>query len=377
MTYQLATAKVWDGSSWIPTVGSFPNNGDNVSGTSVLSICRAWTTQSPLGMPWPGGTMTIDGKALGSYDWVYKSTSQTIAASQPSDWFTSTQDSRSAWVIVDGDLTVNAGQVLRPQARKLFTVVYVTGDLTCNGTISMSVRGANHSGSGQSGGATTAADILIAAGTYSSVADPKVPSAGGAGAAGVSSANANGVTGTAGTGGGTGGGGSGGVFANPGTATSGAGAAGTSFSGGSGGGGAVNVVGGTITGGSGGSNGGAGGDSAHSGNNNAFGGAGNPGGIYTGGAAANNAAEGTGGVLIVIVEGALSGSGRVAANGVEGGLGVARTGGGSGGGHVTIMFGTDTSSITPTANGFAVSAFGLTSQAGGAGGAGTARKLAL
>jgi hypothetical protein len=152
--------------------------------------------------------MTVDSQSLGSYDWAWKNGNQTISATQPFDWFTATQDTRSAWVIVDGDLTINAGMELRPTSRKLFTVVYVTGDLACNGSISMSQRGANHSGTGESGGATTAAAILIATGTFSTVVDPKVPAAGGAGGAAVSTSAAGNV-GAAGTGGGTGGGGSG------------------------------------------------------------------------------------------------------------------------------------------------------------------------
>ncbi len=374
MTYQLANAKVWDGSAWVASVGSLPSDGDNVSGVDVLAICRAWTQQSPSELPWEGGTTTVDSQALGSYDWTWKNGNQTISTTQPFDWFTATQDTRSAWVIVDGDLTINAGMELRPTSRKLFTVVYVTGDLTCNGTISMTGRGANHSGTGVSGGATTAAAILIATGTFSTVVDPKVPAVGGAGGAAVSTSAAGNV-GAAGTGGGTGGGGSGGHAVTAGTSTSGAGAAGTSFTGGSGGGGAVSTQAGTIAGGTGGANGGAGGDSAHNGNTIANGGAGNPGGKYTSSLAYANSPDGTGGVLIVIVEGALSGSGKIEANGVAAAQGVARAGGGSGGGSVTIMYGTDTSSITPTAS--SIGSAATASQPGGNGGAGTARKLAL
>ena len=374
MTYQLANARIWDGSQWVASVGSLPSDGDNVSGADVLAICRAWTQQSPSGLPWEGGTMTVDSQSLGSYDWAWKNGNQTISATQPFDWFTATQDTRSAWVIVDGDLTINAGMELRPTSRKLFTVVYVTGDLACNGSISMSQRGANHSGTGESAGATTAAAILIATGTYSTVVDPKVPAAGAAGGAGISTTG-NGNNGSAGSAGGTGGGGGGGNAAAGATSTSGAGAAGTSFTGGSGGGGAV-ATSGTATGTAGGANGGAGGNSGNSGNAAAYAGAGNPEGVYSGSLLGlTKVGNGTGGVLIVIVEGALSGSGTIAANGQVAFLGNARTGGGSGGGSVTIMYGTDTSSITPTANGFSTST--LATNFGGTGGTGTARKLAL
>ena len=50
-----------------------------------------------------------------------------------------------------------------------------------------------------------------------------------------------------------------------------------------------------------------------------------------------------------------------------------RAGGGSGGGSITIIYGSDTSSITPNANGGAAGAGNAT---GGRGGNGTARKLA-
>jgi hypothetical protein len=379
VSYQLGNAKVWDGTQWVEAVGGFPANGSNVSGADVLSVCRAWTEQSPNELPWPGGTVTIDGKSLGFYDWVWKNGNQTIAAAQSSDWFTATQDTHSAWIIVDGDLTINSGAELRPPSRKLFTVVYVTGDLVCNGTISMTSRGANHSGVGSSEGSTTAEDILIATGTFSGVVDPKVPASGGAGGAGVlagSNANFDGINGSAGSLGGTGGGGSGGTFGT--NATSGAGANGTSFSGGAGGGGIVVVTNVSATAESGGANGGKGGDPTLIGNNASGAGGGNPGGVNT--VVSLFGVSGIGGVLIVIVEGQLSGSGVISANSLPNLNATFRTGGGMGGGSVTVMSGSDISSVTPLAAGslkLTTANLSAGSAYGGGGGAGTARKLTL
>lgn len=368
MTYQLANARIWDGSQWL--IAKAPV-GDNLASGSILELCRNWSQTAHLDRPARGGTLTINSVGLGSYDWVYKVGNQTVSTSDMAAWFTGSVDTRSAWVLVDGDLTINSGVLFTPPSRKLFTVVYVTGDAVINGTLSMTNRGANHSGTGISGGATTAGDIRIATGTFSTVVNPQVPAAGGAGGAAVAAGGnvqANGVTGSAGTTGGCGGGGSGGCFGT--NATSGGGAAGSSFSGGAGGGGCVITTGATGVADSGGSDGGAGGDGLGIGNTGFGGGGGNPGGA---GGSTGPGTSGTSGVLIFIVEGALSGSGIISADSVDN-VSFFRSGGAAGGGSVTIMFGTDTSSITPTAaGGTSYAQVGI----GGAGGAGTARKLAL
>jgi hypothetical protein len=96
----------------------------------------------------------------------------------------------------------------------------------------------------------------------------------------------------------------------------------------------------------------------------------------------NQGRSGTGGVLIVIVEGSISGTGSIQANGVKNentlnwtvdsvnGSSSLRNGGSTGGGSVTVMYG-GANSITPSAAG------GASFQNGGAGGAGTARALLL
>lgn len=334
------------------------------SSADILSFARTLSTTyiASDSVPTSGGALTINSQAVGNYEVTARKSSTTISSFTASDWFTNTKDTTSSWIVVNGNLTINAGQTLTPPVRKLFTVLYVTGNLVCNGAISMTARGANHSGTGDSGGATTAVNIRIGTGTFSAVVNPQIPAAGGAQGAGVN-ASANGNPGGAGVNGGTGGGGSGQAFSS---GRSGAGAAGTCFSGGGGGGGAFA----TGTAGSAVANGGAGGNALIPGNVSG-GGAGNPGGTGTGLPYGPDGSSGTGGTLIVIVGGTLSGTGTISSDGSSGGGYPGQVYGGcSGAGSVTVLYGTDSSSITPTATG------PLGGQ-GGNGGNGTARKLAI
>ena len=325
------------------------------SGADILSYLRRFITEGPpVSGPGYGGTLTINGISFGSFDYMYTKT-QVVSSFNASDWFTTNADNSSALIIVNGDLTINSGQTFAPSVRKLFTVLYVTGNLTVNGTISMSALGANST-------AVTSNDIAIATGTYNvvgggTITGPKVPGTGGAGAA--SRTTTGQTSGTSGSAGGSGGGG-GGTFAAGSVGTVGTGSTGTAFSGGSGSGALI----GTGSTSNAGTNGGAGSDGFSTGTS-APGGAGNPGGKAVPANAAYDGGTGTGGTLIIICEGTLFGSGTISANGVAGGTNTTNIGGGSGGGSVTIFSRTDSSSISPTANG------------GGNGGAGTARKLLL
>jgi hypothetical protein len=374
--------EIWNGAAWKDMLGgtpaalmpwagtaiTFTGASSNVSGADVASVGKgmANSTASTSAVQ-TGGTMTINSVSLGSYDFVIKNTSTTVSTFTNSDWFTTTADTRSAWVVVQGDLTIPAGVTFIPSNRKLFTCIYVTGNLNIGGTISMASRGSNHSGTGVSGGSVTAGAIRIATGTYTSISNPEVPAAGGA-------AVASSTNGTAGTGGGTGSGGGG---QNDNAVAAPHGAAGTSFSGGAGGGGGRSYggIGTPNAGAAGGANGGAGGAALPAGGpyptaNPSSGGSGNNGGA--GGENAGN--NGTGGVLFIIVEGTISGAGSITVNGAAGTAASERPGGGSGGGSVTVLSTTDSSTITPTAAGGAgVSIYGSTTN----GGAGTARKLAI
>ena len=388
-----------------------------------------------------GGTLTIACQALGSYDYTYYNGPKTVSSFSRPAWFTSTEDSRSALIYVNGNLTINACQVLKPDHRKLFTAIYVKGDLTVNGTISMGYdnggsvgKGANHSPSGSP--RTALAIKLIAPGTYSCVPDPEITSSGGAGGGGaiVSPTSAGSPnrsasnTGSNGSGGGTGGGASGLFFVLDGQPAapinpSGAGSAGTAFTGGTGGGGVDKRGNCTVTNATAGTaNGGAGGNAGGTGNGNSSGGNGNPGGTYNQPCGSSNAGDngtpGTAGSLVIYVSGAISGCGSVTSNGQvaswngspigtgtngddapgpSGGFAqCGKCGGSGGGGHVSIFAtadsfgsGTVSANAAPTSvpapnNPFNPSNPGPSSPApvvgrghGVAGGNGTARKLAM
>lgn len=353
--FRLFRDSAWSGGAPTPPSGS---------SADILSFARtlATTYEGYDVVPTDAGALTINSQSVGNYEVTARKANTTISSFTSADWFTSTKDTTSSWIIVNGDLTINSGQNVIPPTRKLFTVVYVTGNLTINGAISMSARGANHSGTGNSGGATTAVDIRIGTGTFSAVVNPQIPATGGAGA--VAKTYAFGTTnynnGTAGTNGGSGGGGTGEAFGSGGVAS--AGAAGTCFSGGAGSGGANGT-----TSGAGGANGGAGGAG---GGSITGGGSGNPGGAKGSGGVDGN--TGTGGTLIVICEGSLSGTGTITVAGQPGARPTGSPGGGgSGGGSATVLYGTNPgSAVTVTATGGA----GLAS---GNGGNGTARKLAI
>ena len=348
--------------------------GGNQSADTIQALSQAMLLGGETVSPTAGGTLTINSASLGNYDYLVKKGAQTISTFTASDWFTSTEDTRSAWIVVDGNLTINSGQTVIPSVRKLFTVIYVRGNLAINGSVSMTARGANHSGTGNSGGATTAAAIRIINGTYSGVSNPQVPSAGGAGGIGIQNVNnGTGLGGSSGSAGGTGGGGAGGGANN---GTGGAGGAGTAFSAGGGGGGANDGTGGNAV-----ANGGKGGNAQTGFNANSCGGAGNPGGDSNaagyGGTGTSTPQNGTGGILVVFCTGTISGSGTIVANGSRGGgAGNTVPGGGSGGGSITVLYGSGTAP-TATANGGEGNNGDGGSSFGGSGGAGTSRALVL
>jgi len=325
----------------VPAVIDGPDPGSNLSANSIYDVAKIISNWPDMAVANAGGTLTVNSVNLGSYDYVKKSTT-TVSSFSNIDWFTSTTDTRPAFVAINGNLTINSGQTFIPTDRKLFVVIYVTGTLTINGSVSMSQRGSNHSGTGNSGGSVTAAAIRIINGTYSSVSNPQIPAAGGGGGNGTTN-SATGNSGTNGSAGGTGGGGGGIGYMG----TGGNGSAGTSFSGGTGGGGASSA--GTGTAGT--SNGGRGGDVGTAGNWCGAG-AGNPHGTTNG--SVSQVQDGTGGVLIIICN-TLAGSGSVTSTGATGsqsnGSGPDGAGGGSGGGSVNIITATNSSTVSASATG--------------------------
>ena len=296
-------------------------------------------------------------------------------------------------------MTINSAKTLTVDNRCRGLLLFVDGDLTVNGTLSMTARGckANPATSGtdsdtpvapgdgnavgtngirfpfltaagsdtlaaaELNGTGTALQALIASFPALSsngdiIAFPKV---GGAGAVGTTS----GVNGTAGSTNQTGGGGTGG----PNTGTAGSGVAGTCFSGGGGGGGAY-----TGTGGSASPYGGIGGSCNHA---SGGAGAGNPRGTV-----GVDGGTGTGGFIMVICSGTITvgASGIISSNGAHGGDGGAAygTGGGSGGGAIGLIY------VTAYSNSGTVQALGGpkgddTYWPAGDGGAGTIQTLQI
>lgn len=283
-------------------------------------------------------------------------------------------------------LTINTDKTLTVSNRCKGLLIYVDGDCTINGTLTMTARGGNvdpvAAGVSVNGlrypvlktgqNDTLDATDLAGCGAAAVAAAAKQPGVNGngkvftlprAGAAGASigSGRINGVTGTAGSGGQTGGGGSGGSY----DGTGGSGAAGTCFGGGGGGGGGLNGSGGNavVNGGAGGAGYGPGGA--------AGGGAGNPGGAGVGG---DPGEAGIGGLLILIVKGNLTvASGAViSSNGKNGGASCHASGGATGGGTILILYGGTLSNAgTIQSNGGIGGATTCSCSTGGNGGAGS------
>lgn len=209
-------------------------------------------------------------------------------------------------------LTLNAGHTITVSNRCKGLLIYVAGDCTINGTVSMNSKGAKATGS--------YAHYVYQSKNYYGNFLPmyqfnsvKLYGSGSGGGA----ASTNGLSAGEGYTGGGGGGYNGGV-----------GSAGTSWGGGSGGGGGPSATAGYNYGGPGGA-----GSAANTG-----GGAGNNGGAAGSGGTAGG--TGTGGVIIFVVKGTftLGNTGVITANGSVGGAGSAGGGGGSGGGRIIILY---------------------------------------
>lgn len=316
-----------------------------------------WTLQDVAGFKrtsqWPGsGTtaaisptnqgvqLTVNGQLLHNYDYVRFEGDQTLSGFTESSWFPGTEN--GSIIVVNGNMTINSGVTFQPGNRKKFIFLYVYGNLTLNGAISMTHRGPFHSGQNEG-------EILITTGTYSSVTNPKIP---------------------------TGGGGS----SNPGATGNGAGTCcgtpsagqpGTSFTGGAGGAGSGDGQAATRPQAQGGRGGNA---SGFTGGVRGYGGgAGNPGGSGRS-EQSGPGYTGIGGVCIIYCTGTFSGSGSITAAGNRGGYGRNIHGGSSGGGSVTVMCNTNSFSGSVSADAGAA-AQGGDPGSGPRGQAGTARIL--
>ena len=209
-------------------------------------------------------------------------------------------------------LTVNSGHTITVSQRCKCLLLYVGGNCTINGTLTMTGLGAKSTGS--------IAHYVYQSKNYHGNFIPQYsfnsvklyPS--GSGGGGISSAGLSAGYGYTGGGGGYNGN---------------RGGSGTSWAGGAGGGaGPAATVGLNY--------GGAGGVATTA---NCGGGAGNPGG--TAGPGGGIGGTGTGGVIILVVKGTftLASTGIISANGSNGGSGTVGGGGGSGGGRIVILYG--------------------------------------
>ena len=293
------------------------------------------------------------------------------------DVATENENAKSMVVLkVNGNLTIDEGAKLTAYASKngyggpKGMMIYCTGTLTNNGTISMTARGAKAEGQ----------DVYLwknSDNSYEFV--PAVGAEGGVNSQVVGNSifggrySKIGNSGKNATSRQTAGGGSGTALCTDTSdrcaATSGAGTAGTSYSGGTGGGAAATMVYGQyITAKNGNINGGAGGNGVGNYNDEAGGGAGNPGG--TGGADITKAENGTGGLLIIYANNIINNS-IIEANGSNGGTSSRNAGGGSsGGGSINIFYKdnyTENNGSITADGGIAMCATGYKGGAGGTG----------
>ena len=341
--------------------------GGNAGAATLLDFARTIVTSAPTRVQNPGidyrgnrlrgGTFTLNGNPCGNYEFNVLPGGTTLTQATIATLFSNTNDI-STWVVCKGNLTIPASTYLTPTVnpdyvlpgtnsspdpdakRRLFMVVYVTGNLTFSAStsiISMNGRGGNTSASGAN---ISSFNVPIASNLYYGISpniNPTIQSVGAAGGAvSLGGSGNNGDNATASLNGSilyTGGGGSG--LADVDGGTSGAGGAGSPFSGGTGGGSAAK---GEIAPANASSLGGTGG----SGSSGAtVGGTGNPGGLGdNGGASGLNGFDGTGGILIVIAEGTFVTDGlspNIQACGINGTNFDLQASGASGGGIIALI----------------------------------------
>jgi hypothetical protein len=348
--------------------------GGNAGADTLFDFAKLITTCGPNtkvkqpainynGKPIGGGALTINGNPCGNYEFNLLEGGTTLEQTDVANLF-STANDLSSWIVCRGDLTLGSNVTLIPNItpgytrnsplttdpdasakRRLFMVIYVTGDLTFGSDtlISMSACGGNSS----STGANIASFEIPVANGLTGLVDVKIAAAGDTPTA-PGTGTTTGLPGPPGTivsnVYSTGGGGSG--YATGGETpifVPGSGGAGSCFSGGTGGGSIDKFSTNEPTSGS--SLGGIGGTTGNA-VSSGYGGTGNP-----GGAGPNTGISGTGGILILIVNGTIYGTGTaaVAANGVS--SGPTNSGGSSGGGIVLQLSGTGTFNLNTYANG--------------------------
>jgi hypothetical protein len=230
------------------------------------------------------------------------------------------------------NFTINAGHTVTPTNRCKGMYLNILGDLTVNGTLSMTARGANAEGqyiiidklskfiyfsNNQP------SDIVLTQNPNQFCIINKIGGAAVLVINGLANPGINGACGSGGCG-----------FVEFSSKPMGLGGAGTSFSGGAGGGAKIGRA--NLTSQNGSSIGGAGGNGiTDSGSYSAGGGAGNPGGTSNAGATGSS---GTGGLMILFVQGNIifGANGSIQSNGSKGGNSYG-SGGGSGGGAIHLF----------------------------------------
>ena len=321
------------------------------------------------------GEKEVEGATLGIQDnkFVYEFGDKTQDVS-------TAQDDYAKYTVVlkvNGDLTIGENVILTAckddngYGGPKGMIIFCTGTITNNGTISMTARGANAIGQ----------NVFLFKnldGSYE-----YVPAVGGNGGNAVTVTTSsysrkqsnyyikNGNEGEDGNNRQTGGGGAGGSRTNSGKATSGNGGNGTSYSGGSGGGGTATYSQ-TLTGNDGSSTGGNGGDGNYRRNGSqgeyaAGGGSGNKAGTGYASGKVSSALEGTNGTggLLVIFSNKIINNNVISSNGTTP-KGWLATGGSSGGGSINIFYTSEyQNNGTVEANG------GASSDSGGKGGNGS------
>jgi len=338
-----------------------------------------------------GGAFTLNGNPCGRYEYNVLAGGTTLTQAMVATLFSSSLDI-STWIVVRGNLTIGSGVTLIPNVnpsytapatvtspdpdakRRLFMVVYVTGTLAfadATSIISMTACGGNSSPTGANIGSfdvPIASSVYTVTGVGTNIVSPVISSSGGIGGAGVNNqAGNNGnsfVEDAFNIECGTGGGGGGSAVGQ--NNFSGTGGTGSCFSGGSGGGSTTEYAGATA----GSSEGGAGGTGAPYSDayGDTVGGTGNPGGTGSG----TNGFNGTGGVVVVITEGAFDTGGNIKANGVNGEDNAVVGGGASGGGIIVLIQSSSSNNNIPTRE-FVGGSGGY----GGNGGAGESKKYGI
>ena len=131
----------------------------------ITTIANQPNTASPITR---SGRMILNGNFAGMYDFAYHEGDLDISQQAQMGGthlenllFSGNQDTHWALIYINGDLTVDAAVQIKPNIRKLGMCIYVAGDCKVDGLVSMTCRGANHSGKGTSGGYTVPVAIPL------------------------------------------------------------------------------------------------------------------------------------------------------------------------------------------------------------------------